>query len=173
MIIDTEKIKDLLASEMTGYRVAQLTNVKQPMYDRYKNGETPIENMTLKVASQLMRVIEIEEKNIDENVMHDQFVYDFIDMIWEEMTEENVAIYQMEAYLEENGDSGIRQLGTVYVDEDNILLTIPMSSFEESYCMYRNENGDLIRDESMNKYFKMDMLSNVKKRLKEKGIEVK
>ena len=72
MTIDTDKIKDLLASNLTGYRVAQLTNVKQPMYDRYKNGETPIENMTLKVASQLMRVIEIEEKNIDENVMHNQ-----------------------------------------------------------------------------------------------------
>lgn len=62
MIIDTKKIKDLLASEMTGYRVAQLTNVKQPMYDRYKNGKTPIKNMTLKTASELMKVIEAQEK---------------------------------------------------------------------------------------------------------------
>lgn len=173
MIIDINKIKKLLASDLTGYRVSKLVDIRQQNYDKYKNGTLKIENMTLKVASQLMRVIEIEEKNIDENVMHDQFVYDFLDMVWDEMTEENVTINQMEAYLEEDGDSGIRQLGTVYVDEDNILSTIPMSSFEESYCMYRNENGDLIRDESMNKYFKMDMLSNVKKRLKEKGIEVK
>ena len=62
MIIDTDKIKDLLASDLTGYRVAQLTNVKQPMYDRYKNGETPIKNMTLKTAKELMKVIEMKEK---------------------------------------------------------------------------------------------------------------
>lgn len=61
-IIDTDKIIKLLNSDMTGYRVAQLTNVKQPMYDRYKNGETPIKNMTLKTAKELIKVIEAQEK---------------------------------------------------------------------------------------------------------------
>ena len=62
MIIDTNKINQLLDSDMTGYRVAQLTNVKQPMYDRYKSGQTPVTNMTIKVADELMRLIKLEEK---------------------------------------------------------------------------------------------------------------
>lgn len=62
MIIDTKKIRKLLNSDMTGYRIAKMTTVKQPMYDRYKNGKTPIKNMTIKVASELMKVIEAQEK---------------------------------------------------------------------------------------------------------------
>ncbi|HIY57992.1 MAG TPA: hypothetical protein H9829_07395 [Candidatus Tetragenococcus pullicola] len=61
MIIDTNKINQLLASDMTGYRVAQITNVRQSMYDRYKSGKTPVVNMTIKVADELMNLIKLEE----------------------------------------------------------------------------------------------------------------
>lgn len=71
-IIDTKKIRKLLNSNLTSYRAAQLTNVKQPVYYRYQKGQTPLENMTIKVASELMKIVEIEEKNIDENVIHNQ-----------------------------------------------------------------------------------------------------
>lgn len=64
-IIDTDKIKDLLASDLTGYRAAQLTKVKQPVYYRYQKGQTPLENMTIKVASELMKIVEMEENKMD------------------------------------------------------------------------------------------------------------
>lgn len=72
MIIDTNKINQLLASDMTGYRVAQLTNVKQPMYDRYKSGQTPVTNMTIKVADELMRLIKLEEKSMHKLVVKEE-----------------------------------------------------------------------------------------------------
>lgn len=72
MIIDTNKINDLLASDMTGYRVAQLTNVRQPMYDRYKSGQTPVTNMTIKVADELMRLIKLEEKSMYKLVVKEE-----------------------------------------------------------------------------------------------------
>lgn len=59
-IIETDKIKDLLASDLTGYRVSKLVDIRQQNYDKYKNGTLKIENMTIKVASQLMKVIEME-----------------------------------------------------------------------------------------------------------------
>lgn len=62
MIIDTTKISELLNSDITGYRVDQLTNVKQPMYYRYASHKTALENMTLKVATELMKVVNWEEK---------------------------------------------------------------------------------------------------------------
>lgn len=62
MIVDTKKIRKLLNSDITSYRVAQLTNVKQPVYYRYQTGQTPVENMTLKTAKELMKVIEMGEK---------------------------------------------------------------------------------------------------------------
>ncbi|KFN90709.1 hypothetical protein TMUPMC115_1783 [Tetragenococcus muriaticus PMC-11-5] len=64
-IIDTKKIRKLLNSDLTSYRVAQLTKVKQPVYYRYQKGQTPIENMTLKVASELMKIVEMEENTMD------------------------------------------------------------------------------------------------------------
>lgn len=64
-IIDTKKIRKLLNSDLTSYRVAQLTKVKQPVYYRYQKGQTPLENMTLKVASELMKIVEMEENTMD------------------------------------------------------------------------------------------------------------
>ena len=64
-IIDTKKIRKLLNSNLTSYRVAQLTNVKQPVYYRYQKGQTPLENMTLKVASELMKIVEMEKNTMD------------------------------------------------------------------------------------------------------------
>lgn len=64
-IIDTDKIKDLLASDLTGYRVSKLVDIRQQNYDKYKNGTLKIENMTLKVASELMKIVEMEENTMD------------------------------------------------------------------------------------------------------------
>lgn len=62
-IIDTNKIQKLLNSDLTSYRAAQLAKVKQPNYYRYQKGQTPIENMTIKVATELMKIVEMEERN--------------------------------------------------------------------------------------------------------------
>lgn len=169
-IANMDVVEAVLNSNLSAYAIEKSTGISRMTITNYRKGKAKPMKMTVENA---ILLTEYGEKYLEENVMDAQFIYDFIDMIWEEMTEENVAVNQMEAYLEEDGDSGIRQQGTVYVDEDNVILTIPMSDFEESYCMYRNEDRDLIRDDSMNKDFKMDMLSDVKRTLKEKDIKVK
>ncbi|MCM6931216.1 hypothetical protein NE261_05255 [Enterococcus italicus] len=60
MIIDTSKIRDLVASDMTGYRVSQLVNVSSQTYNAYKSYKKSVENMTLKTAEELMKVIAYE-----------------------------------------------------------------------------------------------------------------
>lgn len=56
MIIDTSKIRDLVASDITGYRVVQLVNVSSQSYNAYKNGKKYIDNITLATAEELMKV---------------------------------------------------------------------------------------------------------------------
>lgn len=68
MIIDTEKIQKLLNSDLTSYRAAQLANIRQPNYYRYQKGQTPIGNMTIKVASELMKIINLEENKMNKGI---------------------------------------------------------------------------------------------------------
>lgn len=62
MIIDTTKIVKLLNSPLTGYKVNKLVDITQQNYDKYKKGTLKVENMTLKVASELMKIININER---------------------------------------------------------------------------------------------------------------
>lgn len=57
MIIDTLKIYQLIASNTTGYRVNQLVNVSKTSYNDYKSYKKSIDNMTLKTAEELTKVI--------------------------------------------------------------------------------------------------------------------
>lgn len=61
MIIDTTKIYELLDSGLTGYRVSQLVSISQQQYDKYRKGQAPIDVMSLKVAEELIKVINWEE----------------------------------------------------------------------------------------------------------------
>lgn len=61
MIIDTEKLERLIASDITGYRVSKLVNIKQQQYDKYKKGQTSIDSMTLKTAEELMELLKMKE----------------------------------------------------------------------------------------------------------------
>ncbi|WP_251869210.1 hypothetical protein [Enterococcus italicus] len=57
MIIDTSKIRGLVASGITGYRVAQLVNVSSQSYNAYKNGKKSFDNITLVTAEELMKIV--------------------------------------------------------------------------------------------------------------------
>lgn len=63
-MIDTNRIRTLLRSNLTGYRVSQLVDVRQQMYDRYRKGQSEVENMTLKIAEELMKIIKLEENRM-------------------------------------------------------------------------------------------------------------
>ena len=63
-MIDTNRIRTLLRSNLTGYRVSQLVDVRQQMYDRYRKGQSEVENMTLKTAEELMKIIKLEENRM-------------------------------------------------------------------------------------------------------------
>ena len=64
MIIDIEKIKKLLSSDLTGYRASQLVDISQQQYDKYRKGQAPIDVMSIKTAEQLMKIIKMEESKM-------------------------------------------------------------------------------------------------------------
>lgn len=156
MIIDTDKIRKLLNSNLTSYRVAQLTKVKQPVYYRYQKGQTPLENMTLKVASELMKIVEMEENTMDKGVKN------FLEEVWGNITWES-----METALYKDGDNWTRQQGSQGIDEEDVIYTLPLdlNYWADSYFMYRDEDGDVVKDETMKKDFMEDMESQVRKEL--------
>lgn len=155
-IIDTDKIKDLLASDLTGYRVSKLVDIRQQNYDKYKNGTLKIENMTLKVASELMKIVEMEESTMDKGIKN------FLEEVWENITWEG-----METVLYKDGDNWTRQEGAIGIDEEDVIYKLPLdlNYWEDSYFMYRDEDGDVVKDEAMKKDFMEDMESQVRKEL--------
>lgn len=156
MIIDTDKIQKLLNSNLTSYRVAQLTNIRQPVYYRYQKGQTPLGNMTLKVASELMKIIEMEENTMDKGIKN------FLEEVWE-----NIAWEGMETVLYKDGDNWTRQEGAIGIDEEDVIYKLPLdlNYWEDSYFMYRDEDEDVVKDETMKKDFMEDMESQVRKEL--------
>lgn len=58
MIIDTEKIKKLLASDISGYRISRISGLQESQISRYRKELALFENMTLKSASNLMKIID-------------------------------------------------------------------------------------------------------------------
>ncbi|UPQ86339.1 hypothetical protein M0R79_02875 [Ignavigranum ruoffiae] len=59
MIIDTDKITELINSNITGYRINKDTNgaIKQQSHGNYKKGKLDVNNMTLATAIEYMKYI--------------------------------------------------------------------------------------------------------------------
>ena len=53
-----KKLKMLLDSSMTSYEIAKKSGVTISMVDRYRKGENLLENITLKTAKKLFKIIE-------------------------------------------------------------------------------------------------------------------
>ena len=52
-----EKLRVLLGSQMTSYEIAKRSGIRVSMVDRYRTGESLIENTTLKTAKKLLKII--------------------------------------------------------------------------------------------------------------------
>ena len=52
-----EKLRVLLDSQMTSYDIAKRSGIRVSMVDRYRTGESLIENITLKTAKKLLKII--------------------------------------------------------------------------------------------------------------------
>ena len=52
-----EKLRVLLGSQMTSYEIAKRSGIRVSMVDRYRTGESLIENITLKTAKKLLKII--------------------------------------------------------------------------------------------------------------------
>ena len=52
-----EKLRVLLDSQMTSYEIAKRSGIRVSMVDRYRTGESLIENITLKTAKKLLKII--------------------------------------------------------------------------------------------------------------------
>lgn len=75
MIINLEEIKELLKSDITGYRISLRTDVKQQTYDKYRKGKSRIEDMTLQTAIDLQNYID-SKKELEKMVNKDKFMED-------------------------------------------------------------------------------------------------
>ena len=62
MKINIDEIKELLASDVTGYHIGQNTAVKQQSYDLYKIGKSKLEKMPLQTAIELQKYIDNTKK---------------------------------------------------------------------------------------------------------------
>ena len=51
-----EKLRVLLGSQMTSYEIAKRSGIRVSMVDRYRTGESLIENITLKTAKKLLEL---------------------------------------------------------------------------------------------------------------------
>ena len=52
-----EKLRVLLGSQITSYEIAKRSGIRVSMVDRYRTGESLIENITLKTAKKLLKII--------------------------------------------------------------------------------------------------------------------
>jgi len=61
VIIDTEKIKQLLESDVTGYQIAKNTGIQEIQISKLRNDKVKLENITLDTAEKLMKFIKEHE----------------------------------------------------------------------------------------------------------------
>ena len=52
-----EKLRVLLGSQMTSYEIAKRSGIRVSMVDRYRTGESLIENITFKTSKKLLKII--------------------------------------------------------------------------------------------------------------------
>lgn len=59
------ELEELLNSDVSSYRLGKETGVRSQVIQRYRNGETKLENMTLKTARKLLK-LQVKEVQIRE-----------------------------------------------------------------------------------------------------------
>ena len=65
MIIDVEKIKDLLADEtVSAYEIESKSGVNRTVLTKLRRGEADLDNMTLKNLKKLATYIDVEENTM-------------------------------------------------------------------------------------------------------------
>lgn len=75
-IVDLGKIEELLNSNVSAYAISKDTNLTRAVINRYRTGETKIENMTIRVALKL-------QEFYDKNYIKQTISYDSGEMITE------------------------------------------------------------------------------------------
>ena len=91
--------------------------------------------------------------------MKQENIKSFVEEAWDSIFWEN-----MEVVLYKDGDNWTRQEGSRGEDENDIVYKLPLSYFYwcDSYFMYRNEDGDVVKDEAMKNDFVEDMEIQIK-----------
>jgi len=86
-------------------------------------------------------------------------IKDYLNEVWE-----NIFWNGMEIVLYEDGDHWTRQVGSYGTDEQGIVYKLPLSEsyWCDSYFVTVNEDGDLVKDESMKEDFIEDMTRQIK-----------
>lgn len=62
-MIDVALIKELLASDITSYQISKKTGIHTQVIDRYRNGQSKLENMTLKNGQKLSDLAKVALQN--------------------------------------------------------------------------------------------------------------
>ena len=94
--------------------------------------------------------------------MKQEDLKNFLEEAWE-----NITWKGMEIVLYKDGDNWTREEGSVGIDEEDVIYTVALdlNYWADSYFMYRDEDGDVIKDETMKKDFLEDMEEEIKQEL--------
>jgi len=86
-------------------------------------------------------------------------ITNYLNEVWENLFWES-----MEAVLYGNGDIWVRQQGSKAIDEGDIVykLSLSLEYWSDSYFVTVNEDGDLVKDETMKPDFMEDMTRQIK-----------
>lgn len=94
--------------------------------------------------------------------MKQEDLKNFVEEVWNNINWEG-----MEAVLYKDGSNWIRQQGSRGVDEEDVIYKLPLSFnyWADSYFMSPDDDGDIVKDESMKRDFMDDMERQIKQEL--------
>lgn len=83
----------------------------------------------------------------------------FLEEIWENLFWEG-----METVLYKDGDNWTRQIGSMGIDEENVIYKLPLSFsyWGDSYFITKDEDDEPVKDEAMKNDFMEDMEIQIK-----------
>lgn len=91
--------------------------------------------------------------------MEQENIKNFLEEVWE-----NIGWEGMEVILYKDGDNWTRQIGSMGIDEENVIYKLPLSFsyWCDSYFITKDEDDEPVKDEAMKKDFVEDLESQIK-----------
>ena len=132
-IVDLSKIEELLNSNVSAYAISKDTNLTRAVINRYRTGETKLENMTIRVALKL-------QEFYDENYIKQTISYDSGEMITE-LKEDIASFGDFECWTWFKKIDGVK----IYTNYDFKEHESPLSTYEINQAKENGEQFEILK----------------------------